>query len=64
MIFLTLVPILRHQKPIMQALRITDEQVNRLEAEIDEMNASLAPLSSFILPGGSAASAWLHLAAP
>jgi len=44
------------------ALRITDEQVTRLEAEIDQMNASLAPLSSFILPGGSAASAWLHLA--
>ena len=45
-----------------QALRITNEHVTRLEAEIDQMNASLAPLSSFILPGGSAASAWLHLA--
>ena len=44
------------------ALRITNEHVTRLEAEIDQMNASLAPLSSFILPGGSAASAWLHLA--
>ena len=44
------------------ALRITDQQVTRLEAEIDQMNASLAPLGSFILPGGSAASAWLHLA--
>lgn len=44
------------------ALRITDEQVKRLEAEIDEMNASLDPLSSFILPGGSDVSAWLHLA--
>jgi cob(I)alamin adenosyltransferase len=44
------------------ALRITNEQVDRLEAEIDEMNASLEPLKSFILPGGSQAAAWLHLA--
>jgi cob(I)alamin adenosyltransferase len=33
-----------------------------LEAEIDMMNAELEPLGSFILPGGSDASAWLHLA--
>jgi len=44
------------------ALRIVDAQVARLEAEIDRMNAALAPLTSFILPGGTAASAWLHLA--
>lgn len=44
------------------ALRITASQVTRLETEIDMMNAELAPLNSFILPGGSAASAWLHLA--
>ena len=43
-------------------LRITVAQVTRLEAEIDLMNASLDPLDSFILPGGSPASAWLHLA--
>ena len=43
------------------ALRITDEQVLRLEAEIDSLNRSLKPLSSFILPGGSQAAAWLHL---
>ena len=43
------------------ALRITDEQVLRLEAEIDSLNGSLKPLSSFILPGGSQAAAWLHL---
>ena len=43
------------------ALRITDEQVSRLESEIDRLNESLKPLSSFILPGGSEASAWLHL---
>ena len=44
------------------ALRIVDAQVERLEREIDTMNAELAPLTSFILPGGTAASAHLHLA--
>jgi cob(I)alamin adenosyltransferase len=44
------------------ALRITEIQVQRLENEIDMMNADLQPLNSFILPGGSPASAWLHLA--
>lgn len=44
------------------AQRIAEAQVKRLEAEIDEMNAALAPLGSFILPGGSAASACLHFA--
>ena len=44
------------------ALRIVDAQVDRLEREIDGMNAELEPLTSFILPGGTAASAHLHLA--
>lgn len=44
------------------ALRILPGQVSRLEAEIDAMNADLAPLTSFILPGGSRAAAALHLA--
>lgn len=44
------------------ALRIVASQVERLEHEIDEMNASLEPLTSFILPSGSAAVAALHLA--
>jgi cob(I)alamin adenosyltransferase len=44
------------------ALRIAATQVKRLEREIDMMNASLRPLDSFILPGGSAAAAHLHLA--
>jgi cob(I)alamin adenosyltransferase len=44
------------------ALRIVDAQVERLEHEIDRMNADLEPLKSFILPGGSATSAHLHLA--
>ena len=42
-------------------LRMTAEQVTRLENEIDGMNASLEPLRSFILPGGSALSAHLHV---
>ena len=44
------------------ALRIIPRQVERLEEEIDAMNASLAPLTSFILPGGSMAVALLHQA--
>ena len=39
-----------------------DAQVDRLEREIDLMNSALKPLDSFVLPGGSAASAHLHLA--
>ncbi|MGO4909188.1 cob(I)yrinic acid a,c-diamide adenosyltransferase [Pseudorhodobacter sp. W20_MBD10_FR17] len=42
-------------------LRIIDAQVNRLEAEIDAMNANLTTLRSFILPGGTALAAQLHL---
>lgn len=44
------------------ALRVVANQVARLEIEIDEMNGTLEPLTSFILPGGSAAAAALHLA--
>ena len=42
-------------------LRMVEAQVDRLEAEIDAMNVRLSPLRSFILPGGSALSAHLHL---
>jgi cob(I)alamin adenosyltransferase len=45
-----------------RVLRIRHSQVERLEREIDAMNAELAPLSSFVLPGGTAAAAHLHLA--
>lgn len=45
-----------------EALRIVEAQVERLEGEIDLINAELAPLNSFILPGGSPLSAHLHLA--
>jgi cob(I)alamin adenosyltransferase len=44
------------------ALRITAGQVERLEREIDAMNAELEPLTSFILPGGSPGAASLYLA--
>ncbi len=43
-------------------LRIAPAQVDRLEREIDAMNEKLAPLTSFVLPGGSALAAHLHLA--
>lgn len=49
-------------EPSDTVLRITDAQVTRLEEEIDQMNSKLQPLTSFTLPGGSAASAHLHLA--
>ena len=43
-------------------LRISTVQVQRLEDEIDALNARLAPLTSFILPGGTSAAAHLHVA--
>lgn len=45
-----------------EPLRIVTAQVERLEAEIDDLNSNLQPLKSFILPGGSPTSAYLHLA--
>jgi cob(I)alamin adenosyltransferase len=45
-----------------EPLRIADTQVTRLESEIDQMNSELQPLRSFILPGGTAAGAALHVA--
>lgn len=45
-----------------EPLRITEAQVGALEKEIDRFNADLAPLRSFVLPGGTPASAYLHLA--
>lgn len=49
-------------KPKRERLRVSEDQVKRLEDEIDRMNAELAPLRSFVLPGGSPAAAALHLA--
>ncbi|NIJ07385.1 cob(I)alamin adenosyltransferase [Sphingomonas vulcanisoli] len=48
--------------PSAMALRVTPAQVTRLENEIDAMNETLSPLTSFILPGGAQAVAALHLA--
>ena len=45
-----------------EPLRILDSQVERLEHEIDRLNGELSPLRSFVLPGGTAAAAALHLA--
>jgi cob(I)alamin adenosyltransferase len=45
-----------------EPLRIVQDQVDRLEREIDNLNANLAPLRSFVLPAGTPAAAALHLA--
>ena len=44
------------------ALRVTQAQIDRLENEIDGWNEKLSPLTSFVLPGGTPASSYLHLA--
>jgi cob(I)alamin adenosyltransferase len=48
--------------PSEMVLRIVQAQIDRLEAEIDAMNAGLEPLRSFILPAGTPAAAALHVA--
>lgn len=50
------------EPPAYEPLRIIDHQVERIERDIDALNADLEPLKSFILPAGSPASAHLHLA--
>lgn len=50
----------REGKP--ERLRVLTSQVERLEREIDQLNSGLAPLTSFVLPGGKPAAAYLHLA--
>ncbi len=45
-----------------EPLRVIEAQVTRIESEIDQLNAGLDPLKSFILPGGSPAAAHLHMA--
>jgi cob(I)alamin adenosyltransferase len=44
------------------ALRVTAGQAERLEQQIDRLNERLQPLNSFVLPGGTVAAAWLHVA--
>jgi cob(I)alamin adenosyltransferase len=50
------------EPPAYEPLRITEAQVARVEADIDALNSGLKPLRSFVLPGGSPASAALHMA--
>ncbi|RFB89443.1 ATP:cob(I)alamin adenosyltransferase [Rhizobium leguminosarum bv. trifolii] len=50
------------EPPAYEPLRIVEAQVARVERDIDQLNAGLEPLKSFILPGGSPAAAQLHLA--
>src|SRR5262249_31875495 len=45
-----------------QVLRVQPRQTERLEAAIDRYNENLSPLTSFVLPGGTSAAAWCHLA--
>jgi cob(I)alamin adenosyltransferase len=52
----------RGQKMEFEPLRILPKQYERLETEIDDLNSELSPLRSFVLPGGHAAAAHLHLA--
>jgi cob(I)alamin adenosyltransferase len=55
------VPQAEGEDPAM-VLRMTEPQALRLERAIDRWNEGLQPLRSFILPGGTPAAAWLHLA--
>jgi len=48
-------------QPARQRLRVSASQIERLEREIDTLNASLAPLTSFVLPAGTPAAATLHV---
>lgn len=50
------------EPPAYEPLRVSAEQVARIESDIDSLNATLEPLRSFVLPGGSAAAAHLHVA--
>ena len=47
---------------IIEKTKISEKQIERLENEIDQLNASLSDLESFVLPGGTIASSYLHLA--
>src|SRR5271166_4844252 len=53
---------LAEQRELDAMLRLLSSQVERLERDIDTLNTHLAPLTSFVLPGGTPAAAYLHLA--
>ena len=52
----------RDPPPSWEVLRVTESQVERLERDIDALNADLAPLTSFVLPAGTPLAAHLHVA--
>lgn len=56
------IPLAKDNIEIIEKTKILDEQILRIEEEIDQLNFSLKDLDSFVLPGGSKASAHLHLA--
>ena len=56
------IPINNENMEMLERTKITEKQIERLENEIDQLNANLSDLESFILPGGTLASSYLHLA--
>ncbi len=56
------IPINDKNMEMLEKTKITEKQIERLENEIDQLNANLSDLESFILPGGTLASSYLHLA--
>ena len=51
-----------NNKEMLERTKITEKQIERLENEIDQLNVNLSDLESFVLPGGTLASSYLHLA--
>ena len=56
------IPMTEKNKEIIEKTKISEKQIERLENEIDQLNVSLSDLESFVLPGGTIASSYLHLA--
>ncbi len=56
------IPMTENNKEIIEKTKISEKQIERLENEIDQLNVNLSDLESFVLPGGTIASSYLHLA--
>ena len=56
------IPINKKNEKLLENTKISEKQIDRLENEIDRLNSSLSDLESFILPGGTTVSSYLHLA--
>jgi len=56
------IPINEKNEKLLENTKISEKQIDRLENEIDRLNSSLSDLESFILPGGTTVSSYLHLA--